>query len=82
MGPEEIVRDLDAARWDAAFDAANRDCRVVVCQDLVRGFFPEVEEAALRITSLRLGLVMESTDLLAAWKQTAGVGLKPVAATG
>lgn len=59
----------DCCVLNAAFDAANRDYRVVVCRDLVRGFSPEMEDAALRIISLHLGLVMESKDLLSLWER-------------
>ena len=57
----------DCCVLNAAFDAANRDYRVLVCRDLVRGFSTEMEEAALRIVSLHLGLVVDSADLLGAW---------------
>src|SRR5215475_1049818 len=57
----------DCCVLNAAFDAANRDYRVVVCQDLVRGFSPEIEDAALRIVSLHLGLVVDSAELVTAW---------------
>ncbi|MDQ7859921.1 MAG: isochorismatase family cysteine hydrolase [Armatimonadota bacterium] len=59
----------DCCVLNAAFDAANRDFRVVVARDLVRGFSPEIEDAALRIVSLHLGLVMDSAALVAAWEQ-------------
>src|SRR3989442_2907325 len=59
----------DCCVLHAAFDAANRDYRVVVCRDLVRGFSVETEDAALRIVSLHLGLVMDSADLLASWQR-------------
>ncbi len=58
----------DCCVLNAAFDASNRDYRVVVLRDLVRGTDPEMEEAALRIVSLHTGLVMDAADLLAAWK--------------
>ncbi|MDR5684428.1 MAG: cysteine hydrolase [Armatimonadota bacterium] len=58
----------DCCVLNAAFDAANRDYRVVVMRDLVRGFSPEMEDAALRIVSLHLGLVMDAEDLLEAWE--------------
>lgn len=61
----------DCCVLNAAFDAANLDYRVVVCRDLVRGFSPEMEEAALRIVSLHLGLVMDSADVLAVWERQA-----------
>lgn len=61
----------DCCVLNAAFDAANRDYRVVVPRDLVRGFSPEIDDAALRIVSLHLGLVMDSATLLAAWERRA-----------
>src|SRR5438093_689538 len=73
----------DCCVLNAAFDAANRDYRVVVCRDLVRGFSVEMEDAALRIVSLHLGLVMDSADLLASWQgqlaSAAGYVGEPVA---
>jgi len=57
----------DCCVLNAAFDAANRDYRVLVCRDLVRGFSTDMEDAALRIVSLHLGLVVDSADLLGAW---------------
>ncbi|MDQ7827738.1 MAG: isochorismatase family cysteine hydrolase [Armatimonadota bacterium] len=62
----------DCCVLNAAFDAANRDYRVVVPRDLVRGFSPEMEEAALHIVSLHLGLVVDAADLLAAWEARLG----------
>jgi nicotinamidase-related amidase len=59
----------DCCVLNAAFDAANRDFRVVVAQDLVRGFSHEMEDASLRIVSLHLGLVMDSATLLATWER-------------
>lgn len=61
----------DCCVLNAAFDAANRDYRVVVPRDLVRGFSDEMEDAALRIVSLHLGLVMDSATLLATWERRA-----------
>lgn len=61
----------DCCVLNAAFDAANRDYRVVVPRDLVRGFSPEIEDAALRIVSLHLGLVMDSAALVAHWERQA-----------
>jgi len=59
----------DCCVLNAAFDAANRDFRVVVPRDLVRGFSPEIEDAALRIVSLHLGLVMDSGTLIGGWER-------------
>ena len=69
----------DCCVLNAAFDAANRDYRVLVCRDLVRGFSTDMEEAALRIVSLHLGLVVDSADLLGAW---AGQGMASKTGSG
>jgi len=58
----------DCCVLNAAFDAANHDYRVVVPRDLVRGFSDEMEDAALRIVSLHLGLVMDSETLVKTWE--------------
>ena len=58
----------DCCVLNAAFDASNHDYRVVVLRDLVRGTNPEMEDAALKMVSLHLGLVMDSADLLAEWQ--------------
>jgi nicotinamidase-related amidase len=62
----------DCCVLNAAFDASNRDYRVVVLRDLVRGTNPEMEEAALKMVSLHMGLVMDSDDLLTSWKARQG----------
>lgn len=70
MDVRTVVLDggfTDCCVLNAAFDASNRDYRVVVLRDLVRGTNAEMEEAALKMVSLHLGLVMDSADLLAAW---------------
>jgi len=58
----------DCCVLNAAFDASNRTYRVVVAQDLVRGTDDALEAAALAMVSLHLGLVVDSVDLLAAWR--------------
>lgn len=58
----------DCCVLNAAFDASNRDFRVVVLRDLVRGTNPEMEDAALRIVSLHLGLVTDAAEVLRAWR--------------
>ncbi len=58
----------DCCVLNAAFDASNRDFRVVVLRDLVRGTNPEMEDAALRIVSLHLGLVTDSDEVLRVWQ--------------
>lgn len=56
----------DCCVLNTAFDAANRDFRVIVPRDLTRGS-EHLEEAALRIVSLHLGLVTDSADLIREW---------------
>ncbi len=58
----------DCCVLNAAFDASNHDYRVVVLRDLVRGTNEEMEDAALKMISIHMGLVMDSPDLLAEWE--------------
>lgn len=70
LGARIVVFDggfTDCCVLNSAFDAANRDYRVVVLRDLVRGTDPALEDAALKMVSLHLGLVVDSPDLLDAW---------------
>jgi len=57
----------DACDLSTAFDAANRDFRVIVPRDIVAGYSEEAEHAALMIISLHLGLVVDAPALLAEW---------------
>ncbi len=50
-----------------AFDAANRDFRVIIPRDVVAGSSSDAEEAALLIISLHLGLVVDAPALLSEW---------------
>ena len=70
MGTRTVVLNggfTDCCVLNAAFDASNRDYRVVVLRDLVRGTNEEMEDAALKMVSIHMGLVMDSADLLAEW---------------
>jgi biuret amidohydrolase len=58
----------DCCVLNSAFDASNLGYRTIVLADLVRGTDPELEEAALKIVSLHLGLVTDSSDLLKCWQ--------------
>lgn len=58
----------DCCVLNAAFDASNLGYRVVAAQDLSRGTNRESEQAALRIVSLHLGLVMEAADIVSEWQ--------------
>ncbi|MFT3803534.1 MAG: isochorismatase family cysteine hydrolase [Burkholderiaceae bacterium] len=59
----------DCCVLNSAFDANNRNYRVIVLRDLVRGTDEHLEAAALSMISLHLGLVMDSADLLALWRE-------------
>ncbi|MBP7567106.1 MAG: cysteine hydrolase [Burkholderiaceae bacterium] len=58
----------DCCVLNTAFDANNHNYRVIVLRDLVRGTDDHLEAAALAMVSLHLGLVMDSAELLQAWK--------------
>lgn len=57
----------DCCVLNTAFDAANHDFRVVVPKDLTRGS-AHLEEPALDIISNHLGLVVDSSALIEAWR--------------
>ena len=57
----------DCCVINTAFDGANRDFRIIVPRDLTRGT-EYLEEPALRMISLHLGLVVNSDELLEDWK--------------
>lgn len=71
LGIERIVLVgcmTDCCVLNTAFDGANRDFRVVVPRDLTRGT-EELEQPALDMISLHLGLVVDSEALLIHWKE-------------
>lgn len=85
MRVETVVLDggfTDCCILNAAFDASNRTYRVVVAQDLVRGTDENLEAAALAMVSLHLGLVVESSDLLAEWQRRSAAGSAAAARAG
>jgi nicotinamidase-related amidase len=63
----------DACVLSSAFDAANRDFRVIVPGDIVAGASQEAEDAALMITALHLGLVTDGPALIREWYARKGV---------
>lgn len=71
----------DACDLSTAFDAADRDFRVIVPRDIVAGYSEEAENAALLIVSLHLGLVVDSEALLREWRHRKGAEV-PVAPEG
>ncbi|MBW4519330.1 MAG: cysteine hydrolase [Scytolyngbya sp. HA4215-MV1] len=62
----------DACVLSTAFDAANRDFRVIVPRDIVAGYSEEAEQAALLVISLHLGLVVDSDALIKEWQTRQG----------
>lgn len=58
-------------RPQRGFRRENLNYRIVVARDLVSGTDPPLEDAALKIVSLPLGLVMDAKDLLAEWRAPA-----------
>jgi biuret amidohydrolase len=64
----------DCCILNTAFDASNHNYRVIVARDLVRGTDDNLENAALAMVSLHLGLVADDADILAEWKRR-GAGL-------
>jgi len=71
MRIETIVFDggfADCCVLNSAFDANNHNYRVVVARDLVRGTDDHLEQAALAMVSLHLGLVADAADILAEWQ--------------
>lgn len=70
----------DCCVLNTAFDANNRNYRVIVLRDLVRGTDENLESAALSMVSLHLGLVMDATDLLECWNPDHHKQIMPPAA--
>jgi biuret amidohydrolase len=82
MGVKRLVLNgcmTDCCILNSAFDASNLGYRVTVAQDLVRGTNPEMEDAALKMISLHIGLVAESRDLVAHWQSQIDAGNAPMA---
>jgi nicotinamidase-related amidase len=71
MRVEAIVLNggfTDCCILNAAFDASNHNYRVTVARDLVRGTDDNLENAALAMVSLHLGLVADAADILNEWR--------------
>jgi nicotinamidase-related amidase len=58
----------DCCILNTAFDAGNHNYRVIVARDLVRGTDDTLENAALAMVSLHIGLVADGADILGEWK--------------
>ena len=60
----------DVCVMNTAFEAFNRDMKVIVVSDCTETVYPEDKEAALRIISRRLGWVMTSEEAFDLIKRT------------
>jgi biuret amidohydrolase len=72
MRVETIVLNggfTDCCILNTAFDASNHNYRVIVARDLVRGTDDNLENAALAMVSLHLGLVADGADILGEWQR-------------
>jgi nicotinamidase-related amidase len=71
MKRDTVVIDgifVDACDLSTGFDAANLDYHVLIPRDVVRGSSEEMEQAAFAIFSSYIGLVIDSSDLIAEWQ--------------
>jgi nicotinamidase-related amidase len=81
LGTKRLVLNgcmTDCCILNSAFDASNLGYRVTVARDLVRGTNVDMEDAALKMISLHIGLVAESRDLLDEWRRQADLGKSPI----
>ena len=67
----------DCCNLSTAFDAANRDLRVILPRDVAgrAGLDERAEDASLLILALYLGLVVDAPELLAEWYARKGLSL-------
>jgi nicotinamidase-related amidase len=80
MGVKRLVLNgcmTDCCILNTAFEASNLGYRVTVARDLVRGTNADMEDAALKMISLHIGLVAESGDLIAEWQRQLDAGKAP-----
>ena len=81
MGVKRLVLNgcmADCCILNSAFDASNLGYRVTVAQDLVRGTDAAMEDAALKMISLHIGLVVESRDLIDEWCRQSEANQTPI----
>lgn len=70
LGVRTLVFDgclADCCVLNSAFDASNLGYNVVVAADLIAGTNAALEEAALRIVAMHLGLVTDAAVITGAW---------------
>jgi len=75
LGTRAVVLNgclTDCCVLNTAFDASNLGYKVTVARDLVRGTNAKLEDAALRIVAMHLGLVCDAQDITKAWEASAG----------
>lgn len=80
MGVANLVLDgtlTDCCVLNTAFDAANRDFRVVLPRDVAAGMSTEMESAAEKVIANHLGLVVDAPALLREWYSRKGEELPP-----
>jgi len=80
MGVKRLVLNgcmTDCCILNSAFDGSNLGYRVTVAQDLVRGTNADMEDAALKMISLHIGLVVDSGDLVEEWRRQAAPDKTP-----
>ena len=76
LGVKNLVIDgtlTDCCVLNTAFDAANRDFRVIVPRDVAAGLSTEMEGAAEKVIAYHLGLVVDAPALLREWSARKGV---------
>lgn len=72
LGTRTVVLDgclADCCVLNSAFDASNLGYNVVVAADLVAGTNAALEESALRIVAMHLGLVSDAAMITKAWNR-------------
>ncbi|HZA57952.1 MAG TPA: isochorismatase family cysteine hydrolase, partial [Solirubrobacterales bacterium] len=78
LGVRNLVIDgtlTDCCVLNTAFDAANRDFRVVVPRDVAAGMSQEMEGAAEKVIANHLGLIVDAPALLREWYARQGAEL-------
>ena len=72
MGAKRLVLNgcmTDCCILNAAFEGSNLGYRITVPRDLVRGTNEEMENGALKMISLHIGLVVDSGELIEEWRR-------------
>lgn len=76
LGVRNLVIDgtlTDCCVLNTAFDAANRDFRVIVPRDVAAGMSEEMERAGEKVIANHLGLVVDGPAVLREWSARKGV---------